>query len=591
MKVSKSWLKELVDLKISDEELIRLLPLRTIGTKEVTDDFIELDMKGYNRADLLSMRGVATEVAAITNSKLKFSEEESFIWEEKDLPRVNVDVKNTVLCSVYCVAKIENLKVEQSGDTWVKKLNDSGTRSINNVADVTNLIMLEYGQPMHAFDSAKVADETIIVRLASQGDALQTLDGKIRKLDTTDLLITDPQKSLGLAGVMGGKDSEITDSTTSILLEAAIFDPINIRQTVQRHNLPSEASKRFQHGLTKKRLLQALNGAIKMYEQLGGKLTAITLVGDLTDKTKTVTLRQEKLNSLIGIDIKPEEIENYLQMLGFQTKRVGANVIHPEGGISEASLLLAQNVAWHVIPPYWRLDIGIEEDLIEEVARMYGYEKIPAKPLTGKLPERKDQSLFDTIRSLKKALCETGLTEVQTYSFYSTDVLNNLDWDKGHLVKIANPISSGTEYLREDIWPNLLEVAVKNIRQGYSEVAIFEIGKVYGMNNNQPSENYRISLCLTNINKNTIQEIYQIFKSVIPLQNGIQLNTESKMGEYEKKFFHPARFGYLEQKGEGYSSERASASRMGGIAEVHPRYTDKFGIKQRVAVLEMNLHG
>lgn len=566
MKVSISWLKELIDLKVPVEEVIKLLPLRTIGTKEVTEDFIELDMKGYNRADLLSMRGVAVEVVAITNSSLKFSKDESFIWEGKDLPKVKVEIQNTNLSPVYCVAKVENLKVAPSNDTWVKKLNDCGARSINNVADITNLIMLEYGQPMHSFDAAMVAEETIIVRRANPGEELITLDNKTRKLSEDDLLITDPKKSLGLAGVMGGKDSEITDSTTTILLEAAIFDPINIRKTIQRHNLPSEAAKRFQHGLTKKRLLQALDAAIKMYEQLGGKLTAITLVGDLEDQTKIVTLRQEKLDSLIGIKIGPEEIESYLQKLGFTLEK--------------------QDGGWKVAVPYWRLDISIEEDLVEEVARMYCYEKIPAKELVGKEPEKIDQSLFDTIRDLKRALSEVGLTEVQTYSFYSTDVLNNLNWEKEKLVKVANPISSETEYLREDIWPNLLEVAVKNIRQGYNEVPIFEIGKVYGkQEDGAPIESYRVSLCLANTNENTIQELYQIFKKATPTKAGIQLTVESKMDEYEKKYFHPARFAFLESHG----PERAKASRRGGVTEVHPRYTDKFGIKQRVAVLEIEL--
>lgn len=585
MKVSKSWLKELVDLKMPIEEVVRLLPLRTIGTKEVTDDFIELDMKGYNRADLLSMRGVALEVAAITDSTLQTSNVETFVWEGKNLPKVKVEVQNSNLSPVYCVAKIENLKVEASSNTWVKKLNNSEVRSINNVADITNLIMLEYGQPMHSFDASDVAEETIIVRKAKPGEELITLDGKTRKLDSTDLLITDPHKSLGLAGVMGGKKSEIKDSTTTVLLEAAIFDPINIRKTTQRYNLPSEAAKRFQHGLTKKRLLQALDAAIKMYEQLGGKLTAITLVGDLQDTVKTVSLRQEKLNSLIGLEIQPEEVESYLQKLGF--------------------ILEKQEKGWNVTVPYWRLDIEIEEDLVEEVARMYGYEKIPAKELTGKEPERIDQSLFDTIWSLKKALSEAGLTEVQTYSFYSTDVLNNLNWEKEELVRVANPISSETEYLREDIWPNLLEVAAKNIKQGYGEVPIFEIGKVYGKKEDGiPTESYRVSLCLANTSDNTIQELYQIFKNVLSnchpehsegsqdlntestdssliTQNDIVLNANKEMGEYEKKNFHPARFAFLDLDKDGKT--------IGGIAEVHPRYTDKFGIKQRVAVLEIEL--
>ena len=316
MKVSKSWLKELVDLKIPMKEVERLISLRTIGTKEITDDFIELDMKGYNRADLLSLRGIAREVAAITDSSVNFTDSERFN-DLNHFNKLNVKVEESNLCPVYCVAKIEGLKVGPSNSDWAKKLEDSGIRTINNVADVTNLTMLEYGQPMHAFDTEKVNEEHIVVRLATKGETLQTLDGKNRKLDSTDLLIADPKKPLGIAGVMGGKDSEVSNSTTSILLEAAIFDPISIRRTSQRHGLHSEASKRFQHGLTKTNLLQALSAAIKMYESFGGKLTAITLNGDLEDRLKTVRLTHQKVSNLIGIEIPPEQVKSSLEKLGF----------------------------------------------------------------------------------------------------------------------------------------------------------------------------------------------------------------------------------------------------------------------------------
>ncbi|MBI4038213.1 phenylalanine--tRNA ligase subunit beta [Candidatus Daviesbacteria bacterium] len=543
MKVSISWLKELVDLKVPVEELIRLLPLRTIGTKEITDDFIELDMKGYNRADLLSMRGVAREVVAITDSKLNLNDEKT---DFPGLPTVDVDVQDKNLCPVYCVAAIENLKVEHSNETWVKKLSDCGIRSINNVADVTNLVMLEYGQPLHAFDARGVKDQAIIVRTAEKGERITTLDGKTRDLDISDLLITDSQSALGLAGVMGGKDSEVSDSTTAILLEAAIFDPVSIRRTAQRHGLPSEAAKRFQHGLTKTNLLQALAAAIKMYESLGGKLTAITLIGDLEDKPKTVNLTQAKINSLIGVEISPEQVEEYL-------KRVGANVSHLEGGL-----------AWHILPPYWRLDIEIEEDLIEEVARMYGYEKIPPRELEGELPEKIDQSLPNFIYDLKKTLADVGLTEVQTYSFYSTDVLNNLEWNKENLVKVANPISSETQYLRDNLWPNLLEVVAKNIKNGFRDVAIFEIGKVYQpQQDDLPKENYRLSIAVMNGTDNPLQELNQIYQGVkLAHLQGVQM---------KKEYFHPVRFSPP-------------------LAEVHPRMVNKFGTDQRVAILEVDFN-
>lgn len=523
------------------------------------------------------MRGVAREVAAVTVSKPAFSAQKpsDSPWKRRNLPENPVQIDNKDLCPVYCVAKIEGLKIEPSSDKWVKKLKDSGIRSINNAADITNLIMLEYGQPMHAFDAEKVKDETIIVRKAKKGEKIVTLDGKERILDETDLLIADPEKVLGLAGVMGGKDSEVSENTKTILLEAAIFDPIANRQTSKRHGLYSEATKRFQHGLTRTNLLQALAAAIKMYEDLGGKLTAITLTGNLKDEAKTIKLTQEKINSLIGIEIPPEEVESSLKKLGFKLE-----TIHLEG-----------EKIWEVTVPYWRLDIQIEEDLIEEVARMYGYEKIPAKPLAGGAPEKIDQSLFDLIYNLKTKLVELGLTEIQTYSFYSSQVIRNLVFRQKireseqleirNLIHIANPISSETEYMRDNLWPNLLEVVTKNVKQGYKDIAIFEIGKTYSpQKGDLPKEEYHLSIALMNGTNNPIQELYQIYQEAISHLPGEKLQLHLEGETQEHKYFHPTRFAALEKDGE----------QVGFIAEIHPRIANKFGIEKRVAVLEINCY-
>ncbi len=560
MKVSKAWLKELVDLNISMEELERLLPLRTIASKEVTEDFIELDMKGYNRADLLSMRGVAKEVAAITNSQSKFSDPEKV---NTDLPSTDIQIDDPKLCPVYCIVKIEGLKSGPSNPEWVKKLADSGMRTVNNIADVTNLIMLEFGQPMHSFDAQKVRG-SVRVRVAKQGEKIKTLDDKVRNLDEADLLIADDENPLGIAGVMGGKDSEASDSTTSILLEAAIFDPISIRRSVQRHNLYSEASKRFQHGLTKTNLLQALSAAIKMYEQMGGKVTAISLVGDLEDKPKTVNLTLEKTNSLIGIELTEKQVEEYLQKLGFELK-------------------FAEVDGWKVTVPYWRLDINIEEDLIEEVARIYGYENIPAVEIKGDQPEEIDQSLPNFIYDLKVSLKDTGLTEVQTYSFYSSRSLNALGLNPENAknaVRVANPISSETEYMRTFIWPNLIEVVDKNIKQGFEDIAIFEIGKVYTPQKEEtPKEGYRLSITLMNGSDNPIEELIGIMKQVEDKLGGIVIEKGGLMKELET-LFHPTRFATVKAESKGV---------IGGVAEVHPRFLQKYGITKRVAILEISI--
>lgn len=541
MKVSLSWLKELVNYHLSDEQLANKLSLTSIGVKQQTPEYLELDLT-YNRGDLLSLRGVAIEVAAITDSELKFDSNPAD--HRLNLPEVTVDLENPDLCPVYCVAKIENLKIEKSSVTWVKKLSDSGVRSINNIADVTNLIMLEFGQPMHAFDAREVKDEKIYVRCAKDEERITTLDGKTRVLEPGDLLIADSQNALGIAGVMGGKKSEISDSTNTILLEAAIFDPVANKNTAKRHGLSTEATRRFGHGLTKTNLLLALNAAIKMYEDLGGKLTAASQAGDLEDKPKTILLRQEKINSLLGVDIPASQVKSLLKSLGFT--------------------LIRQGEDWQVRVPYFRLDINIEEDLIEEVARMYGYEKITGTKLIDEKVPGLDQTLPQAIYASKLKLKEAGLTEIQTYSFYSVSVLEALALateDKKGLIRIANPISSETEYLRTDLWPNLLEVMGKNIRQGYKDIACFEIGKVYCSNNGQPKENYRLSIALMNGSDNPLAELYQLTQTLkLPIKS-IKLNGS---------LFHPKR-------------------QIDGLAEVHLRVLNKLGIEKRVAVLEVDL--
>lgn len=565
MKVSINWLKELIKLDREIDKVIKLLPLRTVGTKEITADFFELDMKGYNRPDLLSMRGIAQEISAITDSKISFSEpkENEYIWVGQNLPKTDISVEDTRLCPIYCLAKIEGLKVEKSLPDWIKKLNDCGIRNVNNVADVTNLVMLEYGQPLHSFDADAVKDGKIIVRTATQGEKSITLDNKTRNLETSDLLITDPEKALGIAGVMGSKNSEVTDSTTTIFLEAAIFNPITLRKTATRLNLPSEASKRFQHGLTQKRCLQALNSAIKMYQDLGGKLTAISITGDLEDKQKTIILRKSQMDCLIGIKIPEKDVENYLQKLNFK-------ILHTQGDAQRA---------WEVIPPIFRLDIEIEADVIEEVARMYGYEKLPSIELAGKIPEKIDQTFFNSIYKLKESLVRVGVSEVQTYSFYFTDVLTNFEMDTKKLIRIANPMSSETQFMRDRLWPNLLEAVVKNLKS-YDQVAIFEINKVY-YPGEEPREEYHLALALSNDHPENINQLYTIYQSLASHLEGVKLTLgNQEMTKEEKRLFHPVRFWNLEKDGK----------KIGEIAEVHPRIVNKFKIEKRVAVLEIRLN-
>lgn len=556
MKVSRKWLQELVELKVSTDKLIELFPHKTMGTKEITPEFFELDMKGYNRADLLSLRGVAYEASAITDSTLKFAEFQDYIWSNQNLPQTPIAVEGDDLCSVYCVAKIEGLKVESSPVERLEKLKSSGMRPVNNLADVTNLVMLEYGQPLHAFDAQHVAQETLVVRRAKTNEKLKTLDDKERTLSTSDIVIADPQKILGLAGVMGGKQSEVTEQTQTILLEAAIFNGKTLRRTAQRLNLHSEAGKRFQHGLTPTRLLQALNAAVKMYQQLGGKLTAINLYGNFEVSKPAIIVRIPKVQQLSGILLSKSQIVEILRKLHCEIQEVDTQTLE-------------------ITPPYFRLDVELEEDIIEEVARIYGYSQIKLQELSDNLPEPVDQHQFTHIHDLKQTLVELGLTEVQTYSFISSNLVNTLPYPTQPLVKILNPISSETTYLRNAIWPNLVEVSVQNLKQ-FEDVAIFEIGKTFSIIQGQlPIETYKLTIALSNGSDNPTEELHSIvIKAMEKTTRGLKLTSSGN-----SSWFHPTR-QLLVTGGEG---------REGILAEVHPRIVNKLGSDKRVAVFEISL--
>lgn len=566
MKVALAWLKELVKFNSSTEDLAQLLNSKIQGgVKEVTENYIELDLKGYNRADLLSLRGVAYEVAAISDSEATFKEpaESDFSWNKQSYPQTSVKVEAEENCPLYCIAKIEGLKVGPSSPEWVKKLADSGMRSVNNVADVTNLVMLEYGQPTHAFDADKVSDQTLLVRMANTGEELVTLDNKKRVLEPTDMVIADPEKAVGLAGVMGGKDSEVSDSTTTILLEAAIFNPSTIRKTAGRLSLPSEASKRFQHGLTKERLLQAVEAAIKMYESLGGKLKAITIIDKSKEEQSQIDVSQDKVRSLIGAEIKPEVVESYLKKLHFQVLASQDQVLR----------------GWRVVPPYWRLDVDIEADVIEEVARIFGYENILPQKLGGQIPEKIDQSLFEFISKLKHVLVDLGLDEIQTYSFFSTQVLKNFQVPPERVIKVANPMSKETEYLRVRIAPNLVEKVAENLKS-FSEIGIFEIGKIYLPTESGPEEKYVLSMALANNTTNPVQKLHSIWQKVVT-ELGLEVSQEEgERDEREKLVFHPTRLLHLTSKG----------LVLGALGEIHPRIINRFGTEKRIAILEIDLN-
>ena len=441
------------------------------------DDVI-LDLSSTaNRADALSMVGIAREVAALTGGTLKLPTVDMATIPAQ--PQLTVSVSEAQACNIYSATSIQGVEIAPSPQWLQRRLQAAGIRPINNVVDVTNYILLEWGQPLHAFDADKLqavsGSETIQmgVRYAEkQGETLKTLDGQSRQLQAQNLLITAHNVPVALAGVMGGENTEVSTGTQNIVLEAAIFDPVAVRKSARSQGgLRSEASTRYERGVNLAELETATHRAIELIVQLaGGKISSQAVVDrrpDLTLQPRTIKLRLERLNQILGpIDddgepgeISPEDVERTLTALGCQ-------LVVTEGEIEET--------VWNVVvPPYRYRDLEREIDLIEEVARLYGYDRfmdtLPSESTAGFLSL--DEELLRRIRAAFRAV---GLNEVIQYS-YALEKLNN-----GSQVEIVNPMFTEYSTLRSELISGLIHSFQTNLAQGNGALQGFEISKIFG---------------------------------------------------------------------------------------------------------------
>ena len=441
------------------------------------DDVI-LDLSSTaNRADALSMVGIAREVAALTGGTLKLPTVDMATIPAQ--PQLTVSVSEAQACNIYSATSIQGVQIAPSPEWLQRRIQAAGIRPINNVVDVTNYILLEWGQPLHAFDADKLqavsGSETIQmgVRYAEkQGETLKTLDGQSRQLQAQNLLITAHNVPVALAGVMGGESTEVSAGTQNIVLEAAIFDPVAVRKSARSQGgLRSEASTRYERGVNLAELETATHRAIELIVQLaGGKISSQAVVDrrpDLTLQPRTIKLRLERLNQILGpIDddgepgeISPEDVERTLTALGCQ-------LVVTEGEIEET--------VWNVVvPPYRYRDLEREIDLIEEVARLYGYDRfmdtLPSESTAGFLSL--DEELLRRIRAAFRAV---GLNEVIQYS-YALEKLNN-----GSQVEIVNPMFTEYSTLRSELISGLIHSFQTNLAQGNGALQGFEISKIFG---------------------------------------------------------------------------------------------------------------
>ncbi|MDZ4246361.1 MAG: phenylalanine--tRNA ligase subunit beta, partial [Dehalococcoidia bacterium] len=429
------------------------------------DTILDLEVTP-NRPDCFSILGVAREVGALAKTGVRLPETK---YAEKETPVgefAAVEIADPDLCSRYCATVINNVSTGPSPYWMQQRLLSYGMRPISNIVDITNYVMLEYGQPLHAFDCRKIRGGKIIVRRAENEEVIESLDGVDRKLTKDDLVIADTRGPVAIAGVMGGANSEVTESTTSILLESANFNPVSIRRTSIRLGLRSEASMRFEKGLRPEYAMEAIKRATYLLAELcGGEVAAgIIDIYPGRQEAKTVLISPSEVKRVLGIDTGREEIVSSLSSLGFECGEEG------ETGIKVTS-------------PWWRSDINQPVDVLEELARVAGYDSIPMTLLSSPLPPYRPQPLLELKNRVTDAMVASGMQEVITYSLTNLEAENKAFAGKdrpgiSHL-KLANPLSLEQEYLRTSLRPGLLAVLGSNRRHGEDRIRIFEAGRVF----------------------------------------------------------------------------------------------------------------
>lgn len=462
MRVPIEWLKELVSFRAGSDQLAQMLTMGGLETIVLPDGALEIDILP-NRADALSVRGIAREVSALTKFKLKLRKIRIKESSKKIAGAVRVEVRDKELCPRYMARVIENVRVGESPEWLKKRLELSGMRPINNVVDVTNYLLHELGQPMHAFDASLIKDRVIIVRRANPKEKIVTLDGKEHALDPDMLVIADPELAVAVAGVMGGANTEVSQTTKTVILESAYFDPISIHKTSKLLKLRTESSVRFEHGVDWNAVEEALDrGAAMIAEFARGEV----LRGKIDVKTKDkkpqiIELRPDRVNKILGTGISTGDMISILKRLGFRVRKADGRKLKVE------------------IPLFRAMDIEREIDLIEEIARIWGYNRI-GSTMPGTAFPNKAVDREDILRQkVRETMVGCGLNEVQSYSMIGPRDFEKTGIPVEKSVRVTNPLTVEMSIMRMYIFPGLLNIAVYNQNRQVENVFIFEIGKVF----------------------------------------------------------------------------------------------------------------
>ncbi len=538
------------------------------------DTILDLEITP-NRLDCFSILGVAHEIGALTGKKVRVPE----VSYSEDGPPIKQEARVSVadpdLCGRYTASLIQGLKIGPSPQWLQDRLARAGLRPISNVVDVTNYVMLEFNQPLHAFDLDKVRDKTIIVRRAKPGEVLETLDGMPRELNTEVLVIADSQDPVGLGGVIGGANSEIGPETTSVLLESATFNSYNNRCTADTFRLHTDASQRFEKSLRPELAPIALRRATQLIQQVAGGTIAQGIYDIYADADKpapTVTMTLRRLKQILGMDVGIDQVEEVFRSLDFQTERVD------EGSVT-------------VIVPYWRSDINIEEDLIEEVVRIIGYDNVPTTMLSTPIPYRQPAPMTELRGRVKEALAAVGLQETVSYPVLSLDDLEKVNYDAkaASPLRLANPMSTEHDHLRPTLLASLLGTLSYN--EGYNEgpFRFFEQSRVFLPRPNELPEEREVAAGVISglrsepswLADNGPLDFFDakgMLTSALALL-GLTPSWEPAEAD-EAPALHPGRTARIV----------CSGTQVGVLGELHPTVTDRFDLRYRpVTVFELRL--
>lgn len=532
----------------------------------LNDQVMEFDLTP-NRADALSMIGTAYETAALYNTSMAKPQTTTKDTDESIHDSMSVTIENPDKTPYYSVRGVKNVTIAPSPIWMQTRLIKAGIRPINNVVDISNYVLLEYGQPLHMFDKDQIGSEQIVVRQAQESETMTTLDDQQRSLVSSDIVITNGQKPVALGGVMGGDFSEVTPNTTNVLVEGAIFDPVSIRHTSRRLNLRSESSSRFEKGIATEFVNEAVDRACYLLETYAGGTVLNDRVsqGDLGEFITPINITVDKVNNTIGFDLSADDIINIFVQLGFKTENN------------------SDTLTVHV--PSRRKDITIQEDLIEEIARIYGYDEIPSTlPVfdtvtSGKLTDRQAKT-----RIVKGSLEGVGLSEAINYSLINKERARQFTLVDRGTTELLMPMSEAHSTLRQSLIPHLIDAVSYNVARKNKDVRLFELGRVFFDNGKGklPDEVEYLSGILTgdyvtNDWQNKKEEIdFFIAKGVVDrIAETLDITFDYANGEFEG--MHPGRTAMI------YLNDEV----VGFVGELHPTVEQSYDLN-RTYVFELN---